>query len=247
MHRIALCLIVGLGVSQIALAQNPLDRLSSIEQELVNKAREPANVICREHIILVWPRHLEPRWYRESRVTNPNQMADWLEKVYQLSARWTRFDPNKHYAERNHEPARLVFLHSGDRDFVFGGKRPFIGLRDLKDPPVGTEDWFGWLIHELSHDFWHEHPVFERVKNPWGEAMCDYHRYELLLHLDMRQAAARWLQHLRQAPPDDGYRGGAWMFVRVQRKHRLKDPQALWDFLRDKDFVATLGKPAWVK
>jgi hypothetical protein len=82
MHRIALCLIVGLGVSHIALAQTPLDRLSSIEQSLVKMAREPAHVICREHIILVWPRHLEPRWYRESKVTNPNQMADWLEKAY---------------------------------------------------------------------------------------------------------------------------------------------------------------------
>jgi hypothetical protein len=247
MRRIIRCLVIGFGVSNTAIAQAPRDRLSSIEEDLIKRAREPANVICREHIILVWPKDLKPRWYRESRVTNPNQMADWLEKAYKLSAHWTRFDPNKHYAERNHEPARLVFIHSGDGDFVFGGKRPFIGLRDLKDPEVGTEGWFGWLMHELSHDFWHEHPVFEKVKNPWCEAMCDYHRYELLLNLEMRQAAARWLQLLRQASPDDAYRGGAWMFLRLQRKNRLKDPTALWDYLRDKDFVATLGKPAWVK
>jgi hypothetical protein len=247
MARIIQCLIMVLGLSNVVFAQGPLDRLSSEEKKLVDAAREPAKVICREHIILVWPKDLTPRWYPEARVSSPERMADWLEQAYRLSALWTRFDPNAHYSKRNHESIRLVFVHNGASDFVFGGKRPYIGLRDLENPPAGSEDWFGWLTHELSHDFWHEHPAFERVKNPWGEAMCDYERYSLLLHLGMRRAAARWEQNLRQAPSDDPYRGGAWLFLKLQRAHHLNGPQALWDHLRDKDFVATLGKPAWVK
>ena len=71
--------------------------------------------------------------------------------------------------------------------------------------------------------------------------------YSLLLYLGMRGAAARCVQDYRQAPPDDAYRGGAWMFLSLQLRHRFGGPQALWDYLWERDLVATLGRPAWVK
>ena len=228
------------------LAQPAPAPLGPAEQSLAAKALEPADVIVRAHVVLVWPKDLKPQWYDEAKVTNPGQMADWLEKAYQLSAQWTRFDPNAHYAQRNGENIRLLFIHNGSSDFVFGGQRPFIGLRDLKSPLAGSEDWFGWLTHELSHDFWHEHPAFARVKNPWGEAMCDYERYWLLLDLGLPEAAHRWEDSLQRAPADDAYRGGAWVFLRYQRERHLADPAALWSDLWDKDFTAALGKPKWV-
>ncbi len=233
--------------SNVVADRHHLDRLSAHEQSIVDGAGEPSDVLCREHIILVWPKDLRPVWYAESRVNSPAKMADWLEKAYFLSMFWTRFDPSGHYRERNHESSRLVFIHNGQGDFVFGGKRPFIGLRDLKGPRPGSDDWFGWLIHEMSHDFWHEHSAFSRVRQPWGEAMCDYMRYSVLLYMGMRQAAARNEKVLRKAPPDDAYRGGAWMFLSLQRARRFDGPQALWDYLWDRDFVATFGRPPWLK
>jgi len=234
-------------MSYSASASGSNDQLGAGEQAVVATAREPGTVILREHIVLDWPADLKPVWYAESQVHNPSEMADWLETAFRFSARWMRFDPNDHYARRNGENIRLIFVHNGDADFNFGGKRPFIGLRDLKNPPAGSEDWFGWLAHELSHDFWHEHPAFERVKNVWGEGMCDYERYCLLLNMGMPEAARRWNQALQDAPLDDRYRGGAWMFLRFQRSHSLDGPAALWDFLWDKDFAANLGKPQWSK
>jgi hypothetical protein len=229
------------------LASASDDRLGFAEQAVAATAREPATVIIREHIVLVWPNDLKPEWYAESQVRNVAGMADWLETAFCFSARWTRFDPNDYYARRNGENIRLIFVHNGSSDFNFGGKRPFIGLRDLKNPTAGSEDWFGWLAHELSHDFWHEHPAFKRVKEVWGEGMCDYERYSLLLNMGMPNAARRWNQALQDAQPDDRYRGGAWMFLRFQRSHSLDGPAGLWDFLWDKDFVANLGKPQWIK
>ena len=222
--------------------------LSSHEAWAVGTVREPSTVFLREHVILVWPKDLPVQWYDESRVNGPDAMADWVETAYRFSARWTRFDPNGHYARRNGDRHRLVFVRNGSSDFVFGGvKRPLIGLRDLKNPPAGSEDWFGWIAHELSHDFWHEHPAFERVKSPWDEAMCDYHRHALLLNMGMPKAAANWEQVLRRAPANDAYRGGARVFLKYPRDQRLDGPAALWAHLWERDFVKELGKPAWVK
>lgn len=247
---LAVALLILASHAQPAFAAGPTTRpaLSSHEKSIIGTAKEPSEVICREHIVLVWPKDLKPRWHQESGVTNQVEMADWLETVYRFSARWTRFDPNQHYAKRNREYHRLVFLHNGSSDFVFGGvKRPYIGLRDLKNPPAGSEDWFGWLTHELSHDFWHEHPAFERVKNPWGEAMCDYERYSLLLNMGMPVTAKHWEQALQSASPDDKYRGGAWLFLKLQREKRLDGPPALWNYLWDQDFTAMFGRPRWEK
>jgi hypothetical protein len=225
-----------------------INSLSSYEKSIVHTAKERSKIICRENIILVWPKNLKPEWQVESSVRSPQDMADWLETAYRFSARWTRFDPNQHYARGNGEYHRLAFVHNGTSDFIFGGlMRPYIGLRDLKDPPAGGEDWFGWLTHELSHDFWHEHPAFERVKGAWGEAMCDYERYSLLLNIGMPITAKNWEQVLQHAPPDDRYRGGAWLFLKLQREERLDGPPALWNYLWDKDFSTLIGRPKWDK
>jgi hypothetical protein len=228
--------------------EQQIDSLSVHEQAIVEMAMEPSEIVCRKHIVLVWPKNLRPQWYEEAGVGSPQDMADWLETIYRFSAGWTRFDPNAYYAKNNGEYIRLAFVHNGHSDFIFSGlARPYIGLRDLKNPLAGSEDWFGWLTHELSHDFWHEHPEFKRVKGSWGEAMCDYERYSLLLNMGMPVAAKNQEQVLKNAPPDDKYRGGAWLFLKLQREERLDGPPALWSCLRGKDFSTLLGKPQWEK
>jgi hypothetical protein len=233
--------------TEVSSGTTPPTSLSRVETEICRKRRGDCVIVQRENIILVWPRAWKPAWYGESKAQTPDDLADYLELAYRLMARWTNHDPNAHYAERNKERARLIFIYSGDSDFVFGGARPYIGLRDGTNPVAGTEDWFGWLAHEMSHDFWHEHPVFQKVKEPWGEAMCDYSRYYILLNCGMPEAAFRWRAVCESAAPTDRYRGGATVLLRYDHDHRLDGPAGLWLHLRDKQFDDALGPPPWGK
>ncbi len=185
--------------------------LTANEKAILRTATGPYNVVLRKHVVLAWPRGLFPDWDGESRVTNRSDMADWLDDAYRLQMHMTRFDPSVRYQQDSGTYDRLVFIYNGHGDFVSGGSLPipYVGLRDLKNPKPGTADWFGWLSHELSHDFWHKHPAFERTKNEWGEGMCDYSRYYILLNMGMPRAAKIWKQGLRTADYHDRYRGGA--------------------------------------
>jgi hypothetical protein len=233
-----LVMVIAMG-APAASPSAPDQTLTRGEKATCDRRRGDCKVIQRENVILVWPQAWKPSWYAESKISTPEDVADFLELAYRLMARWTDFDPNKHYAERNHERIRLIFIFNGDSDFVFGGARPFIGLRDGKSPVLGTEDWLGWVTHEMSHDFWHEHPVFQRVKEPWGEAMCDYSRYYLLLNCGMPAAAMRWRGSLESAAADDRYRGGANILLKCDHAQKLDGPAGLWFFLRDKSFESS--------
>lgn len=245
---LSMLLLGARGFSQnpsLAASSNP-DTLSWYERRVIVTALENSKVITRKDIILVWPAAKNPNWCLEAHVHNPQEMADWLEKVYQFCARWTKFDPNEYYATRHRDHSRLIFIHNGKRDFVYGpGKRPYIGLRDLEDPPAGSEGWFGWLCHELSHDFWREHPAFKRVKAEWGEGMCDYHRLALLRSMGLPEAAARDESRIRKSRPDDRYLGAALMLLQLQTRNGLGGPEDLWGFLWNQDFKRVLGNPKW--
>jgi len=232
--------------SSQAFCQGNIKGCSKDEKDVIGAVSNNL-VIARKHIIFVCPENLVYKWYPESEIDSPEKMADWLEKIYVLSMEWISFDPNKCYAKRNGRIIRLIFIDKGNKDFQFGGKskRPYIGLVDLVRDKDGTdEDRLGWFTHELSHDFWHENPDFKSVKDPWGEAMCDFERYWLLKESGMPIAAERWLQRLKNANPKDKYRGGAWILLDYQLKN-FKSPKEFWRYLKGKDFDAVFGKPLW--
>ncbi|MGB9408372.1 MAG: hypothetical protein WCA89_12600, partial [Terracidiphilus sp.] len=143
-------------------------------------------------VILFWPDGWTPQWYVESQVSTPAGMVQWLDKAYQTMVGWTDVNPNDHYQRKNGVRNRLCFVCNGKGDFVFGGVlRPYIGLRDGRNPVAGSEDWFGWLCHELAHDFFHE-PRLVQDFEPWGDGMCDYSRTNLLMELGMPVASTRF-------------------------------------------------------
>jgi hypothetical protein len=223
-----------------------LQGITANEARMIHTAIGDSAVQARDHIILVWPRNLVTSWCEESTVKNPQQMADWLEDGYRFYMHWTRYDPNSSYQRESGSHDRLIFIYNGKSDFNFPSKqRPYVGLHDLQKPKPGSEDWFGWLAHEMAHDFWHEHPIFRRSKDQWGEAMCDYSRYYLLLNEGMPKEAQRFQGDLVSADVHDRYKGGAYMLLQLDRLHHLDGPAGLWNYLGDKNFDYVFGKPHW--
>lgn len=115
-----------------------------------------------------------------------------------------------------------MFVHDGMLDYNYGGNlaRPVIGLRDLSG--VGSEDWFGWLTHELCHEFLLR---FREVTgtpedNAWHEALCDYLRYWLLKESGMPEAAKNWWEKLRNASPRIDIRAGRTSSWSITTKRR---------------------------
>ena len=223
--------------------------LSQSEAMIHAAALEKSTVCEREHIVLVWPENLQVDWYPESGVRDPDQLADWLEKCYVLCVDWLKIDPNRQLNanKSGSMQARLMFIHNGMRDYNFGGKlpRPVIGLRDLRG--VGSEDWFGWLTHELGHEFFLRFPevVSTSDNNTWHEALCDYMRYWLLKESGMPLAAEHWRKILHRASRRDHYKGGADIILKYHEKMGCKSPADLWASVKGKDFSQCFGKPPW--
>jgi len=224
--------------------------LTQVESNISQTALEKSNSFEREHIILIWPENLQVSWYQESGVRNPDHLADWLEKCYMLCIEWLKIDPNQHYNlnKLTSQKARLIFIHNGMRDYNFGGKlpRPVIGLRDFSG--VGSEDWFGWLTHELSHEFFLCFPeIVSSPKNAtWHEALCDYMRYWLLKESGLPAAANRWRQVLRHAERHDKYKGGADIILNYCDRAGYKSPAEFWAEVKGKNFTSCFGEAPWV-
>lgn len=227
-----------------------VDSLSSVESNTAASAQEPSRTYAREHIVLVWPETMDVTWYPESRVNGPEQLADWLETCYGLCRGWLGIDPNRklNANKRVSQQARLIFIHNGMRDYNFGGvlTRPLIGLRDFSG--VGSEDWFGWLTHELSHEFFLRFPAVTGTPddNAWHEALCDYLRYWLLKESGMPQAAQRWRDLLKKASPQDPYKGGADAIMDYHTKTGCTTPADLWKAISRKGVSKSLGQAPWL-
>lgn len=223
--------------------------LSPAEKDISASAREESTVHERNHIVLVWPKNLSVAWYPESKVRSPAQLADWLERCYSLSIEWFGIDPNRQLNAGKDERrrARLMFVHNGMRDYNFGGRlpRPVIGLRNLSG--VGSEDWFGWLTHELSHEFLMRFPnvVGKDENNAWQEALCDYFRYWLLKETGMPTAAANWRERLRRSPRLDRYKGGADIILSYHERNGCQSPADLWKSIKDRNFTECFGRAPW--
>jgi hypothetical protein len=231
-------LLVSLQLASATARADSARDLNEFEKNLLSGHEHDLDVFPRENIVLMWPKNARPDWYAESPVASPAHLADWLERVYETQREWTSYDPNAYYSTTLGVPYRLVYIANGAGDFVFGGvPRPYIGLREVFAETTGSEDWFGWLTHETSHDFWHEHPDFKRVKEEWGEGMCDYSRLFLLGATGMPKAAEHWRAILERADDHDRYRGRARMLLDFQLAQGLSGPADLWSFLRDKDFA----------
>ena len=226
------------------------DKLSTVESGTAAGALEPSNTHARDHIVLVWPKDMAVNWYPESKVKGPEQLADWLEKCYMLSVGWLKIDPNKQLNRNktSSQRARLVFVHNGMRDYNYGGTlpRPVIGLRDFSG--VGSEDWFGWLTHELSHEFFLRFPEVTGTPedNAWHEALCDYMRYWLLKESGMPQAARNWLGVLQKASPLDYYKGGAYAILNYHKNNACTSPADFWEKIRRNGVAKSFGPAPWL-
>lgn len=242
-----LCSILLLGL--LLLPTPAKAELSSAESQIVSAALEESEVHERKHIVLVWPKNLRVGWYPESKVQGPGELADWLERCYSLSSQWLGIDPDQQLnaGKDGSQRARLIFIHNGMRDYNFGGKlpRPVIGLRDLGG--VGSEDWFGWLTHELSHEFFIRFPevVGSSENSTWHEALCDYMRYWLLKGSGMPTAAANWRELCRKASRRDHYKGGADIILSYHESRGCKTPADLWRLIKGQSFTACFGKAPW--
>ena len=225
--------------------------LTPAESELAATVREKSKAWGREHVVLVWPEEMPVSWYAESGVTGPDGLGGWLERCYRLCMDWLGIDPDKELNEGKEpgQKARLMFLHNGMGDYNFGGNlpRPVIGLRDLDG--AGSEDWFGWLTHELSHEFLLRFPEVTgtAADNAWHEAFCDYLRFWLLKESGMPEAAARWLAVLKSASPQDQYRGGAALIMACHDRTGCKSPADLWKMIKGKSLSAVFGEAPWAK
>ena len=235
----------------IALPTAADARLSPIERRISETASEKFEIHERKHLVLIWPADLKVNWYKESRVHDPGQLADWLEKCYALCVDWLKIDPDRQLnaGKNSSRRARLLFIHNGMRDYNFGGElpRPVIGLRDLRG--VGSEDWFGWLTHELSHEFFLRFPevVATAENNAWHEALCDYLRYWLLKESGMPVAAGHWREILRRASPHDRYKGGANIILTYHEKTGCTSPADLWRSIKGKNFTECFGVAPWTE
>ncbi len=159
---------------------------------------------------------------------------------------WTEFDPNRYYSCKNGVSDRFAFVCNGERDFVFGGAlpRPYVGLRDGRDPKCGSKDWFGWLCHELSHDFLHE-PRFCPDLEKWGDGLCDYFRCKLLSALGMEEAAGRFLSCVMGAQPRDACKRPAKLLLQYEYTHNVLSPVALTRRLRGSCLSQDVAHPTW--
>jgi len=218
--------------------------LSFFENNLANQSIDNYQVVEQSDVVLIWPQQWQPNWSTESQVNNCDEMAQWLNTAFGTMRNWTNVNPNTIYLKRNGVWDRLIFVYNGKSDFIFGVPRPYIGLRDGKSPLPGTEDWFGWLLHELSHDFFHEQP-FNIGLGDWGDGTCDYSRYHLLVSLGMSKAATNWMQHIQGSSPNDRYGEPARLLLKFEKDNKLRGPIELWHTIKGTDFNKTIGKPTW--
>ena len=207
-----------------------------------------------ENALLFWPDTWLPQWYEESGVKDVRELACWLDRAYQQMTAWTEFDPNEYYSCKNDMRHRLAFVCNGKWDFQFENDRgeplprPYIGLRDGQDPKCGSEDWFewfGWLCHELSHDFLHE-PRLGPDAAEWGEGLCNYFRCKLLSALGMVQAADDFeCRYVTPAAENDKYNQPAKLLLAYEREHRFASPGQLVRRLRGKYLSREVGPRTW--
>lgn len=191
-------------------------------------------------------------WYSESGVNQASDLACWLERVYEQMCEWMDFNPNEHYSCKNGMRHRLAFVCNGKEDFQLENDRgeplprPYIGLRDGDKPTkCGEEDWFGWLCHELSHDFLHE-PRLGPDAACWGEGLCDYFRCKLLSALRMNQAAANFEQRIKSCTaPDDKYHQPAKLLLEYECKRGFTSPSQLVQSVRHKPLCLEDGFVTW--
>lgn len=198
------------------------------------------------NIVLFWPECWVPEWYYETGIDKPRQVTDWLEKTYQQMKAWTRFNPNEYYSSKNGVRDRLALVCNGQRDFVFGGglSRPYVGLRDGRDPKCDSKDWFGWVCHELSHDFLHE-PRFCPDFEKWTEGLCDHFRCKLLSALGMKDAAAGFEADVMKALIDDPWKRPAKLLLDYEHAHGITSPVELAHQLRGKVLSQEVACPTW--
>ena len=219
--------------------------MSAHEQALLAQCPQPTLILPQSEIVVMVPQDWPAKWHAEAGIHDLDGLSSWLNAAYVHMRQWTGVDPNQNHYRRTGERNRLAFAATGKGDFVFRGEaRPYVGLRNGRDPLFGSEDWVGWLCHELSHDFFHDQH-FNVGRTEWGEGMCDYSRYHLLRELGLKVAAENWEKVLLNGSPRDKYKGPAKLLLLWERNQRLSGPAALWRRIRKTDFDLTVGRSSW--
>ena len=197
--------------------------------------------------VLFWPGGWSPQWYQESGVNQVSGVASWLERAYEQMCEWMAFEPNEYYLRKNGVRHRLAFVCNGESVFQAGrGPRPYIGLGKGEKPCWhGSEDWFGWLCHELSHDFLHE-PRLGPDAACWGNGLCDYFRCKLLHALGMKKAATNFERYTEtHAVPHNEYSSPAKLLLEYEGRHGFASPLELVRSVRDKYLCQEVGPVTW--
>jgi len=181
--------------------------LTDYENGLLSQCRNcgghsSVTVYERDDIVLFWPHSWVEQPNQAPGVTGVTDTASWFQAAYRQMCEWRQLDPNEYYLRENGVRQRLVFACNGKKDFQIEDcrreplLRPYIGLRDGKSPTYGSNDWFGWLCHELSHDFLHK-PRLGPDAEHWGDGLCDYFRCKLLAAQGMDDAAVQFEHAIR--------------------------------------------------
>ncbi|MDD5772979.1 MAG: hypothetical protein PHX78_05880 [bacterium] len=221
--------------------------LSCFENNIANQSIKTHQIVEKSDIVLIWPQEWQSNMGPQ--VNNCEDMAQWLNTAFNIMHSWTSVDPNVIYMKRNSVRDRLIFVYNGSNDFIFGNFRPYIGLRDGISPLLGTEDWFGWLLHELSHDFFHGNLfVDQKINNidVWRDGMCDYSRYYLLLDLKMKKAADNFFKIItKNINLKNQWLEPARLFLKYEKDNGISGPKELWDKIKFVNFNNTIGRPTW--
>ena len=231
-----------LGISAPSYAQQEAAKteknwnvLSSNERMLAAQVPD-CDVIGRENIVLLWPLKMKTAYYYEANVANREQLADWLERAYELLRDVTFHDPNAANQLKNGERHRLAIVWNGQKNYHFGGatKRPYIGSKSY----VCNESWFNYICHEMGHDFFHLHPDFRGRVTGWNEGLAEYMHFYLLQQMGMPETAKRFeakMAETYRVDPFSPYRGRAYQFVLMQHKRKWESPKQLLENMRGKD------------
>jgi hypothetical protein len=240
-----------------ALASDPLN---AFEQYLVDTSGIATEVYARDQIILVWPKGFQPAtWAPTLKVENAGQMATLLDTAYAIYADWFQHDPNEFLRQPGKPRVRLV-LRPGktereghvewEGDFRFPQPwgtetsviRPYIGLRDPFRSEVGSEGWFGWLLHEMAHDFLHLKPL--GMSPGYGEGFCDFARYQALRHFQIEDEA-RANRAAYESNAFDGYHTPAGLLISTFEAGPYKTVRDFIAKMRQTRFSRTVGPAYW--
>jgi hypothetical protein len=212
------------------------------EQKVIDDGKFDAQVYPRANIILAWPRnHLEINWEAGFGVTSVSELADFIDKFFVRVEAEDIFNLNPQTATGVPDWAknRLVisFFYDPEHESWDGCwlSDNRISFCSPFAKEIGTRDWFGTLIHEMTHYF----GQFRFHSLGYVEGMADFMRYYGSKLLGWNDIAAK----NRQTYYDTCYQtflptyhGAAGALIELFEKNHYPTVQAMILDLKANDF-----------